>query len=429
MEDSKKEKKTFKILSLDGGGMRGVISARILKDIEETISNKYGQKLHEYFDLVAGTSTGSILAAGIACKITAEELINFYEKEGKNIFIKSIRDQRKWRELSKLFGRGVLYPHEFPDNSGEEGLANVLKRKLIHKDLHKCPSLSEIKDIQLLILSYDVFYRNTTWFTNNDSRAWYIKNNIPLWKICTASASAPTFFPPYQLEHPEKGCLPHIDGGVSANNPVLAAIAHAISMEDDEGKQTKTKIYDIAVLSIGTGITTRAYTYDEVKKWGQLGWVSHLPDMFLDPDAENSEHTAYRIFKDIGSQNYLRLNFELNKKQKQLQEKPPNKLNQLFSDLNKKINKYSLHNNPIEEKVCEDIDNPDACEQLIKAAQKYLNSGQVFDVEEDQNILVRKAIEKFINTHPPTNQNDKNKEADPKDSNGVTTQSKQPVTI
>ncbi|NEO65076.1 MAG: patatin-like phospholipase family protein [Moorea sp. SIO4G2] len=177
--------------------------------------------------------------------------------------------------------------------------------------------MSEIKDIQLLILSYDVFSRNTTWFTNNDSRAWYIENDIPLWQICTASASAPTFFPPYQLlvkpdeENYKKKYRPHIDGGVSANNPVLAAIAHAISMKD-EGKQNKTKIDDIAVLSIGTGTTTRPYTYDEVNKWGQLGWVSHLPDMFLDPDAENSEHIALRMFRGIGRQKYLRLNFEIN---------------------------------------------------------------------------------------------------------------------
>ncbi|NEO65121.1 MAG: hypothetical protein F6J98_33900 [Moorea sp. SIO4G2] len=62
---------TFKILSLDGGGMRGVISARILQEIEKTIKEKYGQELHEYFDLISGTSTGSILAAGIACNMTA----------------------------------------------------------------------------------------------------------------------------------------------------------------------------------------------------------------------------------------------------------------------------------------------------------------------------------------------------------------------
>lgn len=58
---------TFKILSLDGGGIRGVLSAILLKQVEDTIREKKGQKLHEYFDLVAGTSTGSILTGGIAC--------------------------------------------------------------------------------------------------------------------------------------------------------------------------------------------------------------------------------------------------------------------------------------------------------------------------------------------------------------------------
>ncbi|NEO77261.1 patatin-like phospholipase family protein [Moorena sp. SIO4G3] len=114
---------TFKILSLDGGGMRGVISARILQDIEKTIRKQHGQELHEYFDLIAGTSTGSILAAGIACKMTAGELIKLYEQEGENIFLKSVRHMRKFRFLRRIFRySGVLYPHD----SGKQGLANVL---------------------------------------------------------------------------------------------------------------------------------------------------------------------------------------------------------------------------------------------------------------------------------------------------------------
>ncbi|WP_424097776.1 patatin-like phospholipase family protein [Moorena producens] len=401
---------TFKILSLDGGGMRGVISARILQDIEKTIKEKYGQELHEYFDLISGTSTGSILAAGIACKMNGEDLIKLYNKEGKNIFLKSTRYLRKLRELSKLFGRGVLYPHEFPDKSEEQGLANVLKRNLVDPDSRKPLTMRDIKDLQLLILSYDVFTRNTTWFGNNDPSGWYIENDIPLWQICTASASAPTFFPPYQLlykpdeENPKKKYRPHIDGGVSANNPVLAAIAHAISMKD-EGKQNKTKIDDIAVLSIGTGTTTRPYTYDEVNKWGQLGWVSHLPDMFLDPDAENSEHIALRMFRGIGRQKYLRLNFEINTYMKE-----KNCFIKLWKPLikiNKYIHQYNLFFENIrdkkKEKLNEDIDNYEAFKELKFAAECYLEYGTVDykNADNDKDIAVRDAIDKFIYNHPP----------------------------
>lgn len=92
---------TFKILSIDGGGIRGVLSATILKEIEATLQAKNKPKLHKYFDLIAGTSTGSILAAGIACQLDAETLINLYKEFGRDIFLESVRQQRKWRWLSR----------------------------------------------------------------------------------------------------------------------------------------------------------------------------------------------------------------------------------------------------------------------------------------------------------------------------------------
>ncbi len=413
---------TFKILSLDGGGMRGVISARILKDIEKTIKEKYGQELHEYFDLIAGTSTGSILAAGIACQMTAQELINLYKEEGENIFLKKVRDQRKRpRFISKFFFTNLLYPHK----SVKQGLANVLERKLIHNGLGKCPSFADInsfsedkklKKLQLLILSYDVLSRNTTWFANDDPTEWFYKNNLPLWQICTASASAPTFFPPYELKYSEQTSLPHIDGGVSANNPVLAAIAHALSMTSDK---KPSNIGEIAVLSIGTGKTTYPYTYAEVKKWGQLGWARHLPDMFLDPDAENSEYIAKRLFRGIGRQKYLRLNFEVNKSiERNIH---PTKLRNHFK---KTYNQYIYYKTQEKVKVCEDIDNPETYKQLLEAAQYYLDSPELNAKDEPKNnVTHRQKIEEFIYNHPPDP-----KKADLKDSNGLTTQSKQLVT-
>ncbi len=212
---------TFKILSLDGGGIRGVLSATILKQVETTIQEKTGQKLHEYFDLISGTSTGSILAAAIACQMNVQQMIDIYFTEGKDIFLQSVRDARKLRIISQAFGSSVLYPHE----QGEQGLAKILQKKLIHPELGS-PKISEIDRPYILIPAYDVYSRNTTWFANNkpaDEKTWY--DNIELWKICTASASAPTFFPPYKLPYNEEQSLPHIDGGVSANNPALVAIA------------------------------------------------------------------------------------------------------------------------------------------------------------------------------------------------------------
>ena len=383
----KKEEKKFKILSLDGGGIRGVLSARLLKEVETILKEKNKGELHEYFDLIAGTSTGSILAAGIACHKTAEELIQLYQDEGNNIFLPRVRWERNLRLLGRLFGSNALYPHK----SGEQGLANVLKRQLIHKELGKSPSIADIEEPQLLILAYNVLSRYTEWFANDDPTEWYYKNNIELWKICTASASAPTYFPPYNLPSSldRKQDIPHIDGGVSANNPELPAIAHALCMKRKENTPP-LKIEDIAVLSIGTGQTTRPYTYTEIKNWGLLKWVANMPNIFLNPPAINSEEITKRMFLKLEHQNYLRLDFRLNKtlEKGEILKKPYNEY--LFKKKGEKI------------KISEDIDDPELCKNLIEVAECYLDCGDVhYKIESDKReyIKVRDAIEQFIDSN------------------------------
>jgi hypothetical protein len=376
---------TFKILSLDGGGIRGVLSATILKQVETTIQEKTGQKLHEYFDLISGTSTGSILAAAIACQMNVQQMIEFYLQEGKNIFLQSVREPRKWRKISQAFGSNVLYPHE----QGEQGLAKILQKKLIHPELGS-PKISEIDRPHILIPAYDVYSRNTTWFTNNppDSKAWY--DNIELWKICTASASAPTFFPPYKLPYNEEQSLPHIDGGVSANNPALVAIAHALLIE----KQKKLQLSDIAVLSIGTGNTTRPYNYEDIKEWGQVGWAGHLPDMFMNPAAQNSETICYQIMGSTGG-DYLRLDFDLNQRF-QGEQNSPGSLRRTLTKREKPYNKYIKTKKNQSKEVSEDIDNPDNCEELIDAAECYLDCGKVYYNNHTDPVPVIEAIKQFI---------------------------------
>jgi len=332
-----------------------------------------------------------MLAAGIACQKTADQLIELYQENGKNIFLESVRGKRKWRLFSQLFGSHVLYPHE----DGDQGLAQILKKELIHEKLNKSPTIGDIKHPYLLILAYDVLSRNTTWFANDDSSEWYYE--IPLWEICTASASAPTFFPPYQLPYyrPEQ-ILPHIDGGVAANNPTLAAIAHALSMTMADGKKNELKLEDIAVLSIGTGATTRPYTYSEIKKWGLLGWVKNLPNIFLNPGAENSAYIARRILQKVGSQNYLRLDFDLNKRFE-----GEHKKGELRKKLDKPYNEYIFEESKQYQEISEDIDDPTTCNALIKATQCYIKHGKVqWNVNgNNSNITVIEAIEKFIELH------------------------------
>ncbi|GGA55370.1 patatin-like phospholipase family protein [Okeania sp. KiyG1] len=381
IESEKKDEKKYRILSLDGGGIRGVLSARILKKVEEILETK-GHKLHTYFDLVAGTSTGSILAAGIACKKSAGDMIGLYRDEGKKIFPNSVRSARKRRWLSQLFGDKVqkfltkpfgikvLYPNQ----DGEPGLAQVLQEKL------GPAKLSDIKELCILIPAYDVKYRNTTWFCNfDDEPQWY--DNIELWKICTASAAAPTFFPPYKLFSDKDGYLPHIDGGVSANNPSLIAIARAFELD-------KTSNWsNIAVLSIGTAQTTKSYEYEEVEKWGLASWAKNIPNIFMDPAAISSETICRRMMTmQVGSdRNYLRLSFDLKKF-----------CNEEYTNISKQEKKKKKD-------MIEEIDNPNNFKELIKAAEWYLEKGDVIKYENKKYARMQgviEGIEDFINSNP-----------------------------
>jgi hypothetical protein len=370
---------TFKILSLDGGGIRGVLSARILQQVETTLKEKTGQALHEYFDLVSGTSTGSILAAGIACQMNAQAMIDLYLQEGKNIFLDSVRQQRGWRKVSQAVGASVLYPHE----QGDRGLTKVLQKYLKHPELGS-PTMSQITQPKILIPAYDVYSRNTTWFVNGNPNAWY--HNLGLWQICTASASAPTFFPPYELPYNEEQSLPHIDGGVSANNPALVAIAHALYMEKANG----LKLSDISVLSIGTGNTTQVYSYEEIKNWGQLRWAENIPNMFMSPASQISEAICWQILESGGG-DYLRLDFDLNER---LQGDPqPGRLRE---PLKEGYNKYIYRLKGKDTPVSEDMDNPENCPILIEAAECYLECGKAYYQNATDPVPVQTAIEQFI---------------------------------
>lgn len=353
---------TFKILSLDGGGMRGIISARILKEVEAQLNAK-NQKLNEYFDLVAGTSTGSILAAGTVIGKSPQEMIEIYLKDGNIIFPE---DKRALRKVLPGGGGMVVPFTSYP----KEGLESVLKRNL------KSPAGTQIKmkDITkpiFLALAYDTWSRNTTYFASDrvDSSAWFKDNEV--WEICLCSAAAPTYFPPHELKptesHKSGARYPHIDGGVSANNPSLAAMCHAMFMH-------KIGLQDIAVLSIGTGQTNRRYTMEEVKGWGLIKWGQKIPDIFMAGPSEFQEGVAAQLMGFEEGNRYLRLNFDLNGKNGQ----KPGTL----------VNEYT--NQP----VSEAMDDPDQCNAWLEITEKYLDS------QDRAGKGIKEKIAEFLDRNP-----------------------------
>lgn len=381
---------TFKILCLDGGGMRGIISARILQEVEREIQEKKGLALHEYFDMIAGTSTGSILAAGIATQKTSQELIDLYKIEGKNIF--PPRSLAPFlQKIADFFGYSKY---------SNEGLVKVLQSQLGNIPI------SQVKHPILLILAYDLLYRNTTFFTNfhpDQGAKWY--DEIPIWEICVSSSSAPTYFPPYQLKvyNPERfgnWNFPHIDGGVAANNPSLAAISLVlrISHNPDVPLEIKQKykvdnleLENISVLSISTGRGGEPYPYEEVKKWKTLDWAQKIVDVFMEPTAEIAATICRQLLGGYSSKRYLRLEFELN-------ERFQAKENETYKDTRELVPKNQRINRFTQKKLSEAID--DASDRYIndalEAATAFVETGCTYYNRSYCGPLVKDAIADFL---------------------------------
>ncbi|NEO51868.1 MAG: patatin-like phospholipase family protein [Okeania sp. SIO3B5] len=361
---------TFKILSLDGGGIRGVIAARILIEIEKQIKEQKGQSLHQYFDLVAGTSTGSIIATLVATGTESANILKLYQEEGINIFPYQSRLSPK--RLPLILKYGISAP-----KFSNEGLIKVLKKYFLRQD-GTAIRLQEINEINLLIVAYNMFLESPTIFVNNHPEIpkqtiWY--DNLPLWEICASSSSAPTYFPAYELKNGDLS-LPHIDGGIAANNPTLAAISHGIKLGH--------KLEDISIISIGTGETSQPYSYKQIVEWGLAEWAIKLIDILMNSQSSANSLVAEQIMSTKNPEGYLRLQFELNN------------IFQQGTNKKKVINSY------INEKVSEAID--DAREpqinQLIRVTEAFIEQGKVayVDLENQVNYpLVKEAIARFIN--------------------------------
>ena len=227
------------MLALDGGGIRGLLTLGILEKIEALVAGKTGKKLGEYFDYIAGTSTGAIIAAGLARGMSVAELIDFYRSAGKQMF-----------EHSSLIER-VKYFYT----------ADPLKAKL--QTVFGADTDLEPDNLKCLLL---VVTRNVT----TDS-AWPISSNpeakyndlsrkdcnlkIPLWQLVRASTAAPVFFPPEILQwdpNDRSKTFVFVDGGVTPyNNP--AFLLYRMATEPAYRLCWKTGEDKLLLISVGTG--------------------------------------------------------------------------------------------------------------------------------------------------------------------------------
>jgi hypothetical protein len=250
------DEKSIKVLSIDGGGIRGIIPAIILSEMQKRL----GKDLHNAFDLIAGTSTGGIIALGIgtACNngrpYSPDELVDLYVQNGPAIFRKSL-----FTPLKELFS-----PKYSPD-ALEETLARFFQDTEFKSAL-----------TPLLISSYDLQGQLPFFFKSHRIAAdpsW----NWPVTSIARATSAAPTFFPPLHLM---KGNQDYalVDGGVFVNNPAMAAYAEARALYPNSAK--------FKVVSVGTGDRQDRIAYAAAKGWGLAGWARQILPVFMDSVSE-----------------------------------------------------------------------------------------------------------------------------------------------
>jgi uncharacterized protein len=247
---------SIKVLSIDGGGIRGIIPAIII----DAIRQRLGKEPWQSFDLIAGTSTGGIITVGIgtACNngkpYSPQQLVDLYVQNGAAIFKKS------WFSLA----RELCLPKYSPD-----GLESVLRKYFGDTQLESACT-------PLLVSSYDLqeqlpFFFKSHRIAEKREYNWWVRD------IARATSAAPTYFPPFHLAG-DKQDYALIDGGVFVNNPSMAAYAEARKLYPHAAK--------VIVVSVGTGDRQDHIKYPDAKDWGLLGWARHIVPVLMDSVSE-----------------------------------------------------------------------------------------------------------------------------------------------
>lgn len=274
------------ILSIDGGGIKGIIPAIILAFIEE----RTAKPICDLFDLIAGTSTGGILSLGLTKpksdgtpEFSAQELCRLYEKEIPDIF----RNPQSWW--------GNLLSPKYQSFAFQ----NVLKRAF-----GDCRLKSALTDV--LIPCFDIDHRLPFTFNTRLARRRtdcdFLMRNVAL-----AACASPTLFSPVRLPRSAIGgpvCL--VDGGVFANNPAINALAELKSMPAGENNKCM-------VVSLGTGRSQRPLTDEFVSLWGYVQWSRPMLDLVMDSISESVHEQMNCLMQSSDEQYYYRLQVELPK--------------------------------------------------------------------------------------------------------------------
>jgi patatin-like phospholipase/acyl hydrolase len=260
------------VLSVDGGGIRGVIPAVVLAELERLT----GRPLSSLFHLMAGTSTGGLLVLGLAKpgpgggpEFGASDLVSLYETEGRRIFSRSL-----WHRITALDN---LIEEKYPSR----GLEDVLRRHL--GDTRLSEALTDV-----LVPAYELERRLPFFFRSSRART-RPDHDFPMRVAAQATAAAPAYFEPVKVPAAgtADGYFALIDGGVYASNPAMCAYVEALT--------SWPAAQEILVVSLGTGNSTRPIRYDEARGWGLAEWTRPLLGVVFDGVSDTVDYQLVQL--------------------------------------------------------------------------------------------------------------------------------------
>lgn len=300
------EKKNTRLLSLDGGGIRGILTASILAALEDKLNENF-KKMHgrepkrplrlaQFFDLLAGTSTGGILSLALLTphaddpcypKYSAKEAIDLYLKNGQYIFTKA--------PSARIPLGTAFYRAKYRGDNMEA----ILKKYF--GDLHMSDLIKPC-----LITSYDIEKRKAVFFTQHDAIKKGAMYDFFVRDVARSTSAAPTFFPPGSASSEARLVYHTIDGGLFANNPTMCAVIESLKLFGGEDKLLNPS--DMFILSIGTGTIEKQYKHDKAENWGIVGWLNPIIDIMMSAVSETVDYQLRKLYDSINRKDqYIRI--------------------------------------------------------------------------------------------------------------------------
>jgi uncharacterized protein len=274
-----------RVLCLDGGGIRGVISAVFLTELTQ----RTGKPITELFDHIAGTSTGSILAAFLTTprlddptkpRYTAAEVLQGYLTVTKDIFaLKGLREH--------VHSANLFVP-KYHNDAFNGALSSMIGEAYLSESV-----------LDVTIPAYSLSERDAHLFSSRDAKA-HASHDYKLWEVARASSAAPTYFEPHLISNRtgEKS-FALIDGGVVANNPGMCAFADVERHGESQ---------DIVMVSVGTGTAKKEFAWPGVQHWGVAQWARPILSLLMDA---SSQAIHFELRHVLGSPRYRRFQVEI----------------------------------------------------------------------------------------------------------------------